>query len=147
MIKLLDKPVPEWTELEAVIESIKMWRFLAEDGKRTKDQYFEQFGITGNQVTAKCFLCEYYFHTKAQERVTRYPHKDMRAAELCVVLRCCLSPDKLCHFAAEGSSFSVWYETDNETETEICRRQSAAEKILSAIEKRYKQLTGENYHE
>lgn len=48
-------------ELSATIETIKLWKFLSEDGDRSKVEYFN---VPTSQldgiIRAGCFYCEYY---------------------------------------------------------------------------------------
>lgn len=144
MIKLLEKPLCEWTELEAIVETIKLWTFLAKDGKNLKSDYFERHGYSPEPVLSGCFLCEYYFSVKkaAWEEETRL---HIISVEVCCKFNCCLKDRTLCRFNEDDSAFSIWYDTDIYENPGL--RQAAAEKILSAVLNKYKEITGENYYE
>lgn len=144
MIDLLEKPLCEWTELEAIVETIKLWTFLAKDGKNLKNDYFERHGYGPEPVLSGCFLCEYYFTVKrsAWEKETGL---HITRVDVCDKFNCCLKDRTLCRFNETDSAFNIWYETDIYENPEL--RQAAAEKILSAVLNKYKELTGEDYYE
>ena len=136
MIELLNKAAKDWTEIETVIETIKLWSFLAENGDRTKEQYF---GSEYVPILSGCFLCEYYFYIskKAEEK-----YNQLTGKKVCRFFNCCLKGNSICGFNYNGSAFNMWYESDDRYVREI-----AAKKIVRAAKRRYKILTGEDYHE
>lgn len=138
MIELLNKAAKDWTEIEIVIviETIKLWSFLAENGDRTKEQYF---GSQYIPILCGCFLCEFYFRIakKAEEKGDQLTGK-----KVCQFFNCCLKGNSICGFNYNGSAFNMWYESDDRYVREI-----AAKKIVRAAKRRYKILTGENYYE
>ena len=136
MIELLDKAAKDWTEIEIVIETIKLWSFLAENGDRTKEQYFGSDYVT---ILCSCFLCEYYFRIakKAEEK-----YNQLTGKKVCRFFNCCLKGNSICGFNYNGSAFNMWYKSDNRYV-----RERAAKTIVRAAKRRYKILTGENYHE
>ena len=137
-IKLQEKPVSEWTEIEIIVETIKLWSFLAENGDRTKEQYFESDYVP---ILCGCFLCEYYFRFLG-DRYNRLRHKRKIGLSICKEFDCCLKGNSICGFNYNGSAFNIWYESDDRD-----TRERAAKKIVQAAKRRYKILTGENYHE
>ena len=84
MIELLNKAAKDWTEIEIVVETIKLWSFLAENGERTKEQYFESEYVP---ILSDCFLCEYYFRIakKAEEK-----YNQLTGKKVCQFFNCCL---------------------------------------------------------
>ena len=137
-IKLLSKPLFKWTEVDVVIETIKLWSFLAEDGDRTKQHYFETLYFP---VRAGCFLCAYYFDLiYAQYKFEG--NKALTGESGCNKFGCCLSSKFLCGFNYTGSAFNQWYGTENKHV-----RKRAARQIVSACKRRYREITGEDYYE
>lgn len=136
MIELLNKAAKDWTEIEIVIETIKLWSFLAENGDRTKEQYFGSEYVT---IFCGCFLCAYYFSLahRAKEK-----DNQLRGKKVCWFFNCCLKGNSVCGFNHNGSAFNMWIKSDDRYVREI-----AAKKIVWAAKRRYKELTGENYHE
>lgn len=138
-IELLNKPISKWTKKEAVIESIKLWSFLAEDGNKTKFDYFDD----DNAIHSNCFLCAYYFNNKRLKYKKKHPEKpDLSGDEVCKKFKCCLNDISLCQFNIYDSAYSIWLENDD---SEV--REEAAEIILNALKEEYKKITGEEYHE
>lgn len=136
MIELLNKAAKDWTEIEIVIETIKLWSFLAENGDRTKEQYFESDYVP---ILCNCFLCEYYFNylNKKETRTNK-----LTCERVCRFFNCCLKGNSICGFNYYGSAFNIWYESDDRQ-----TREKAAKKIVHAAKRRYKILTGEEYHD
>lgn len=136
MIELLNKAAKDWTEIEVVIETIKLWSFLAENGDRTKGQYLKSDYV---QILSGCFLCEYYFciTKKVEEK-----YNQLTGKKVCRFFNCCLKDNSICGFNHNGSAFNMWLESDDRYVREI-----AAKKIVRAAKRRYKELTGENYDE
>ena len=138
MIELLNKAAKDWTEIEIVVETIKLWSFLAENGERTKEQYFESEYIP---ILSGCFLCEYYFRI-AKEAEEKDVQVQLTGKKVCQFFNCCLKGNSVCGFNHRGSAFNVWYNSNSRD-----LREKAAKKIVQAAKRRYKKLTGENYYE
>ena len=113
----------ELTLKVAIEESIKLWTFLAEDGDRTKENYYDVNYIEeiNSIINSGCFLCEY---VKRLKPVKNY------MSESCKKYNCPLEPKHLCHFAERDSAFSRWYDSSNKGE-----REQAAGEILEALKK------------
>ena len=118
-------------ELTATIETIKLWKFLSEDGDKDKEDYF---CTEKEYVNSGCFLCEYYRDILPAENTRKY--------HPCIENHCPLRFNHLCCFASRRSAYWLWM-----TETDAEVREEYAERILKAALMHYKKLTGEKYHE
>lgn len=142
-IKLLKKPVSKWTRKEAIIESIKLWAFLAADGSRSKTDYFGQEDV----ILSDCFLCAYYFENRYLKWCRKSGRAKLSSPAVCKKFKCCLYDISLCGFNDEYSAYNMWLNSYYGTYEYEIRGAAAAQTILDALKAEYKNITGEEYHE
>jgi len=111
------------TQLQAVNETIKMWLWLARNPRKEKDAYFEKIEEDGDNIKARCFLCEYI------------NCKGVWGEEFINTYRCPLDK-KFLNCFKDNSPFEIWDKTQDDKE-----RTKQAMRIVNAC-RRWKAKRG-----
>ena len=120
----------------AIEESIKLWNFLSQDGRRTKEDYFDTEDAA-KILNAGCFLCEYTKIEWLKSEIKEYKN-------MCRVAGCPLDKPHLCKFNFPGSAFNIWMKnnsgSDSSLKDRLLLRRAAAREILKALKKALEEL-------
>lgn len=126
----------ELTELEATVETIKLWLFLASDGSADKADYF----ITKKEIPyLGCYLCEYFLRPLMSADYELYS-RDVYKHNVCQQTKCPLRFSVLCAVGNFHSAYYLWWLSKDPAE-----RVKYAAIIANAAKRHYHRLTGKYY--
>ena len=106
---------------DAVVESIKLWSYLSQNEKNTKEEYL---GLLSDEILSACFLCEYV------KQLQKDNHMTCNFRKCCHIFNCPLKDDTLCGFGRSESAFAIWM---NRSSRSAETSKKAARKIVRAL--------------